>query len=298
MIVCLNGSFLPAGEAHVSPFDRGFMLGDGVYEALRAFDGRIVAGGAHVQRLAASLAATRIGGFDPNQIIPLSRELLEHNGLRDAFLYWQITRGVSIPRAHLPQDGITPTVFGFAVPSASLDEINAPAALRVVTHRDERWLRCDIKSISLLPTVLAKITAADRGADEAILIRRDESDASAGYVTEAGSTNVFFVFDRAGKPEIATPPVSNVMLQGITRDLVLRMEPAIIERTIRADEISEARELILTGTSTFVASIIEVDGHAVGDGSVGPVARRLFAKLKDTTRAGADAQLEYRSWPT
>jgi D-alanine transaminase len=293
LIVHLDGRLCPHAEARLSPFDRGFLFGDGVYEGLRAFGGQVVAQQAHVSRLRASLAGARIDGFDPETLPDLTAELLIANGLDDAFIYWQVTRGVTAPRRHLPQAEIQPTVFGYAVPAVPLAEITAPAEMRVITQRDERWLRCDIKSVSLLPVVLSKMAADEAGAEEALLVR-DAVDGG-GYVAEGGSTNLFCVFGEGDAAQIVTPPVGRLMLQGVTRDLLLDVHHGIVERPIRRAELSQAREVILCGTSTFVAAVTAIDGEPVADGRCGPVTQLLFEKTVQAVQDGTHAKVVYRS---
>jgi len=305
MKVYLNGSFLPAEQAGISPFDRAFLFGDGVYEAMRVFDNVIVSGAAHVARLRASMNAAGITGFNPGDIIPLSRQLLRENNLTNASLYWQVSRGVSMPRRHLPDADITPTVFATATPALSLGEITGPSSLSVVLLPDERRLRCDIKATSLLPVILAKLAADRAGADEALLYREpclhaDEPLSHADLmrrsrVTEAGSCNVFFVFNREKGCEIVTPPVNGTLLQGITRNLVMHLVPEIVERHVYCSEIWDAAEVILTGTTTLVAAVVKINDQLVGNGEAGPVANRLFAKLIDAIRHDVHKEVTYRN---
>jgi D-alanine transaminase len=290
MLVHLNGSLLEEAEARISPFDRGFMFGDGVYEALLAFDGELWCANAHVDRWRRSLESVGITGFDAAELIPRSRDLMAANDLDDALVYWQVTRGVTMPRDHLPRPGIRPTVFGCVQPGRSLASITEPDARRAVTCPDIRWGRCDIKSISLIPAVLAKMQAEASGADEALLVRER---ADGRYVTEAGSTNVMVAFRRGGEVEIATPPADEQILHGVTRRLVMACEPSIVERPIRLEELRDASEVILTGTTTLVAGIVEVDGETVGDGRVGPVTRSLFRQVMTATRDGRHRRLDY-----
>jgi D-alanine transaminase len=295
MIVHLNGSLTPLSRAAVSPFDRGFLFADGVYEGLRAFGGEIVALPAHIARLRHSLVGARIEGFDPDCLGEMSAELLAANDLADAFVYWQVTRGVTAPRQHLPQAEIEPTIFGYCLAAPPLDRIHEPARMQVKLVRDERWLRSDIKSISLLPVVLAKMAARDADADEAVMVREVSDDPEHGFITEGGSTNVFCVFGTLEKPEIVTPPVSRLMLQGVTRNLLLRVHQGIIERPIQRAELSKAHEVILCGTTTFVACVTHIDGEAVNGGRCGPVTRLLFDEMIQAVRDGTHAQVVYRT---
>ncbi|MFG0252137.1 MAG: aminotransferase class IV [Phycisphaerales bacterium JB038] len=293
LIVHLDGRLLPCAEARLSPFDRGFLFGDGVYEGLRAFGGEVVSMQAHVSRLRASLAGARIEGFKPASLPDLTAELLIANGLEDAFIYWQISRGVTSPRHHLPQAEIQPTVFGYAVPAVPLGEITGPSEMQVITQRDERWLRCDIKSVSLLPVVLAKLAAEEAGAAEALMVR--EAADGSGYVAEGGSTNLFCVFGEGEAAQIVTPPIGRLMLQGVTRDLLLHVHHGISERPIRREELREASEVILCGTSTFVAAVTAIDGERVGAGCGGPVTQHLFELAARAVRDGTHAKVVYRT---
>jgi D-alanine transaminase len=281
MLVYLNGEYLQKEDAKVSVDDRGFLFGDGVYEVTRVMRGKIFEEEAHWQRLQNGLSDTRIdaGQLDRGLIREISQHLIVENGFadKDATVYLQITRG-SAPRAHyFPKPPIAPTVYAFAA------GFTIPTQLRhygveAITHPDIRWARCDIKSINLLPNVVAKQHAVEAGAWESVLIRD-------GAITEGSSTNIFGVIDG----ELRTFPKSNYILPGVTRDVLIGIarEEGIPfrERPIYWEEIPRLQELFASGTTTDVQALVKLDGKPVGDGSVGPVTMKLLHALME--RLGA-----------
>lgn len=301
MIVHLNGQLLPRDEAKISPFDRGFVFGDGVYEGLRSIPAN--AGGArviglrpHVRRMQAGLDEAGIV-WDAAAIGPASLELLKANGLREAFVYWQVTRGTPPPgepvRSRAPARGsaMRPTVFGYCVPQPALADITSPPTKRAIVCRDIRWELGHLKSTSLMGNVIMAMKADAAGADEAVLIRaRGEGELSHGLVSEGLATNVVLVVPRPeGGAEIATPSLESApMLSGITRSILLREAPEIVQRPIRSSELDTASELMYVGTTTLVTSITHLDGRPVGEGRPGPVARKLLDVLVEAIREGRD----------
>lgn len=289
MRVHLNGVLVSRSEARIDPFDRGFVFGDGVYEGLRAFRGRVRAIDRHVKRLRESLLAARID-FDAERLGPMSDELLRANGLTDAFLYWQFTRGtpgLGHPvRARVPDGAIVPTVFGYALERPALERCAEPGTTTAAVVEDLRWHRGRVKAISLLGNVMAAMEARERGAEEAIFVRD-------GLVGEATATNVFVVVpDGRGGSEIATPSLESVsILAGVTRDLLLERVGEIVERPVRAEELAGASEILLCGTNTMIASVLKLDGRSVGDGKLGPVARRLARTLVEIVEAELDTRV-------
>lgn len=294
----MNGQIVSAEEARVSPFDRGFIFGDGIYEGLRSVvvDGqrRVVGMQRHARRMAAGLQ--RIGiAWDTGVLARLTDELLDANGLADAFIYWQVTRGVpaldgtQAVRSRVPVGGMRPTVFGYCSPVPALEAFVEPPAKRTCTQEDIRWKLATVKSISLLGNVLCSMGAATDGSDEAILVRER-------LVTEGAYTNVAIVVDRgAGRGvEVATPAAEGgAFLLGVTRQIILERVPArtgisITERAVRAEELATAREVLLWGTTTMVSSVVRLDGRAVGDGRPGPVGKKLLAGLVEVIREGED----------
>lgn len=288
MRVYLNGEFVDAANARVSVFDRAFLFGDGVYEGLRSFDGVVVGLGAHVERMRAGLEETRIQGFDVSELGALSARLLEANGLRDAFLYWQVTRGAPSrfgdgaavrSRAPAASAGFAPTVFGFCYELPGLESYVEPVERSAAVRPDMRWTRGHIKSVSLMGGVLASLEAIEENADDAILVRD-------GWVTEGTATNV--VISKGGC--LYTPPLGGgAILAGVTRRLILEEDSSVESRPISEEELRGADEVMLVGTSTMVVSVTRLDGKRVGSGKVGPGARSLLGSLVRAIRKDVGA---------
>lgn len=290
MLVHLNGRLVDAKEAKISVFDRGFLFGDGVYEGLRTTEshaGPIVIGAEHhTRRLGDGLAEARIMGFDPAMLVPLVRELVAANGLVEAFIYWQVTRGTPSgdagpARPRIARGGFPPTVVGFATPVAAIKDCRTPDVRRIALRPDTRWMRGHLKSISLLGGVLAAYEADEAGAEDAVMVRD-------GLVTEGTATNLFACIDgRLVTPSLESAP----MLAGVTRRLILQADPAIEERAVKVEELHRATELMLVGTKTMVSAVSHIDGRPVSAASApGPVAHRLLEILHRGIRADLDAQ--------
>ncbi len=291
MLIHLNGQLIPRDQARVDPFDRGFLFGDGLYEGLRAFDGHVVGMARHVERLRLGLAEARIP-WNADRMAAVTTELLNANSLRDAFIYWQVTRGVPAPgqpvRARVPTGEVSPTVFGYCLPAPALSVYSEPPMKSATTTRDTRWLRGRVKSISLLGNVIASIEASEAGADDAILIRD-------GLVAEGSSANLVAVVPDGDEGwEIVTPSLDSApMLAGVTRDLILDTHGhnapgsaasglTIIERPLTVGELRRASEVMLLGTLTMVTAITTLDRRVLGDGTPGPAARTLLRTLVAT----------------
>ncbi|MBM4052485.1 MAG: hypothetical protein FJ270_07080 [Planctomycetes bacterium] len=274
MQVWLNGRILPAHEATLSPFDRGFLFGDGIYELVRFFNGVGVGIDAHVARLERSLALTRIGGFDARTFPTLCGDLLAANGLRDAAVYLQVTRGVQQPRAHMPTHGLAPTVFACASACGSIDELATLHAGTAIACADPRWSRCEIKTTSLLGNILVLLDAQDARADEVLLTRH-------GLVGEGAYSNIFANLGGT----LVTPPVDDdpPILHGITRwQLLEEASRAGIPTAVRPmglDELAAASEVFIAASRRLVTPILAIDGRQVGNGAIGPVTKRAFALL-------------------
>ena len=269
MIVYLNGRFLPKEEALVSPDDRGFLFADGVYEVVRCYNGHVFRAEDHLERLARSLQELRIYWPDLSTYASICERLLLDNELEacDATVYLHVTRGVA-PRSHaFPDDPIPSTVYGFA---SSLEPVQEKwdNGVKAILHPDLRWARCDIKSLALLPNLLASQTAKERGVEEAILLRN-------GAVTEGSHTSFCAVFDG----RVVTHPLSNHILGGITRKVVLELCESLaipVEQfPVLQHRLNEADEMMILGTTTEVTGVVRIDNRKVGDGRPGPVTRRL-----------------------
>lgn len=268
--VYLNGTFLPKSDASISPDDRGFLLGDGLYEVTPFYDGVPFGMDGHLARLARGLDWMRIP-VDVPALGEVSRALVARNGLDDAprsLVYLQITRGAA-PRTHyFPEGEVTPTVYGFAKAWSRPSDDVWERGFTAVTVTDRRWSRVDVKTICLLPNVMAFQAARDAGADDAILVRD-------GVAIEGAHQNFWAVLDGT----VVTHPTTNHILPGITRSVVLDLARGaalpVAERPIQVEELAVAEELFFTGTTGEVRPCVRVDGRAVGDGRAGPITRAL-----------------------
>ena len=276
MLVYLNGSYLPADRAQLSPLDRGFVFGDGVYEVWRVVNGRLFEAERHRERLERGLRDLRLGppdGADADGLRTIAERLLRENGLLDghATFYVQVTRGAA-PRTHqFPGAGTRPTVFAYTGALKSLEQERRTGA-RAITHPDVRWLRCDIKTVQLLPNVLAKQAAVEAGAFEAVFIRD-------GIATEGTHSNLFAVVNG----ELRTHPATNLILPGVTREVVLDLARdlgiPVRQQPVIAADLRRVEELFFTGTTTDVLPIVRVDDFAIGTGKPGPIAGALYEAL-------------------
>jgi D-alanine transaminase len=275
MLVYLNGQYLPAREARVSALDRGLIFGDGVYEVWRLVGGQMFEAARHQARLERGLSELRIArpaDGTLERLTAIGERLQAENGLvgGDATLYVEITRGAA-PRTHyFPPADTTPTLLVMVSPfSASESRLTGT---KVITQPDVRWLRCDLKTIQLLPNVLARQAATEAGASEAIFVRD-------GALTEGTHTTVFALLDG----ELRTHPANQRVLPGVTREVVIELAREaglrVTERAIGVSDLPNASELFLTGTTTDVTPVVSVDGRPIGGGAPGPVARALLDRL-------------------
>jgi D-alanine transaminase len=266
--VYLNGEFLPQEQAKVSVMDRGFLFGDGVYEVIPVFGGRCFRLAEHLDRLAYSLRETRIAE-------PLSRaqwqvifeQLIDLYGGGDQALYLQVTRGVAQAREHRFPD-CPPTVFAMSRNLPALPEL-APAPIAAIALADIRWQRCDIKSTSLLGSVLMTQQVLDAGAREAILVRD-------GRVLEGASSNVFAVVDAV----LYTAPKDRNILAGITRDLIVELVQQhgleLREQALAPEQLRAASEIWISSSTREMVPVTLLDGQPVGSGAVGPVFTQVW----------------------
>lgn len=275
--VYLNGTFLPRVEARVSVDDRGFLFGDGVYEVTRAREGRLFEAARHFARLARGLDGIGLAwppGLDPAALTALSERLLRENDLLagDATVYLQFTRGAAERRHAFPPPDTRPTVFLATQRLVVPDELRARGA-SVTAVPDLRWGRCDLKTINLLPNVLAKQRAVSAGAFEAMLVRD-------GVVTEGASSNIFAVLDGV----LRTHPATERILAGITRTVVLELANeiglAVREEPVTWPELERASEVLVTATTADVMPVVDVDKRPVSTGRPGPVGHALHAALR------------------
>jgi D-alanine transaminase len=276
--VYLDGQYVPKDQARISVLDRGFLYADGVYEVTRVFAGRPFLLGRHLARFRRSLREIQLP--EPPAVAELggiSEELIRRNSLREATLYWQITRGAAPRHPSFPTP-TSPTVLAMTVlqPPGELEQ--PMPSLSAVVVEDERWHRCDIKAIALLPNVLAHQSARDAQVDLAILRRQ-------GRITEGSSTSIFVVLDGA----LWTHPADRWILAGVTRSLLLELARkqgiAVREEAVAAKDLSRAQEVLVCSTSMLVAAVTRVDGAVIGAGEPGPVGRRLRAALVQSIHA-------------
>ncbi|MBL8560178.1 MAG: D-amino-acid transaminase [Hyphomonadaceae bacterium] len=273
-VAYVNGSYVRRNAARVHVEDRGYQFADGVYEVWSVLDGSLLDSDGHFARLERSLRELRIRP-------PMTRAALEavlaetvrRNRVHHGILYLQITRGVA-PRDHaFPPEGVTP---GMVVTARSIDrralDARVQSGVAVVTTPDIRWKRCDIKSVALLPNVLAKQTARESGAYEAWLVDAD------GSVTEGASTTAWII-DAAGR--IRTRPLGNDILPGVTRAALLRVamerQIPVIEASFTVSEAQTALEAFISSASGVVVPVVSIDGVQIGDGAPGPITLSLRA---------------------
>ena len=266
-----DGRFLALEDCCISPLDRGFLFGDGVYEVMPVYRGQVFRYQAHMNRFAHSLEQVEIADpYSPERWREILSGLIERSGLSNLVLYVQVTRGVA-PRDHVIADAAAPTVFAMTMPAP----VNGDdAGVSAITAEDTRWSRCDIKSLSLLPNVLLRRQARDHRAWEAILLRD-------GCVTEGAASNVFIVADGA----LATPPEGPRLLSGITRSVVIEIAAACDigceQRALAAAELFSADEVWLTSSTRGIVPVTAIDGNKIGGGEPGPLWRRFSGYLAD-----------------
>jgi D-alanine transaminase len=279
-IVYLNGRFVPEQEAGISPLDRGFLFADAIYEVVRYDRGRPYRLDEHLGRMREGLAAIRIQA-SPDFFPAAAARLLAENGLadKDAFVYAQVSRGAA-PRYHaFPPEGTTPTVFAFA---RATDPPLPPEGSKAILLNDERWGRCDIKSVMLLANVMAAQKAREAGAIDAILVKD-------GFALEATKANLFSVF----RGVLRTAPNGPRILPGVTRsaaiDAARRIGLAVEERALTVEEMYASHEVFLASTTLWTQSIVSVEGRPIGNGKAGSAARMIREALYEEFRAPAAA---------
>lgn len=279
-IAYVNGRYVPHLEARVHIEDRGYQFSDGVYEVIAFFNGRMLDREGHIERLKHSLEALHIdlpmawGAF--NHVM---WETIRRNGLKEGIIYMQVTRGVARRDHPFPKEKVKPalvmTVGRPRWPSAEMVE----KGIKVITVPDRRWQRRDIKSISLLPNILAKQEAMEAGAKEAWQVLEND------VVTEGASTNAYIV---TGEGKLVTHPADETILGGITRDTLLRLAKkagiAVEERPFTKAEACQAAEAFLTSTTMKVMPIVQIDETVIGNGKPGPIALKLLSLYDDYIR--------------
>jgi len=269
MFAYFNGDVIPLEDVKISPFDRGFLFSDGIYEVIRYYPPKLFQIAFHLDRLRGSLDKMKINIIRLDFLEPAIMELLSKNNLLDvpSIAYLQITRGVQFPRRHDYADELTPTVFIYTTELPVKSKIISEG-IKVGLEEDMRWLRCDIKSTSLIANTAAKQRAKENGFDEIIFHRN-------GFVTEGTHSNVCFVKNA----KVVTPPLSNLILPGVTRRTVLQickeLGTEVEEREIQLAELNRFDEVFMTATTAGVVPVIEIDGAKVNDGQPGKITRNL-----------------------
>jgi len=282
-MIYLNGDFLPIEEARVPVLDRGFIFGDGVYEVIPVYSHKPFRLAEHLLRLQHSLDGIRLQNPHSNEEWSgLVEQIIAGNDGDDQYLYLHVTRGVA-RRDHAFPKGVIPTVFIMSNPLLAPPRELFTTGVAAITADDNRWLRCDIKAISLLPNVLLRQMAIDAGAMETVLLRD-------GFMTEGAASNIFLVKDGI----LLAPPKNHLMLPGITYDVVLELAAAekipCEVRGVSEYELRTAQELLLTSSTREIMPITRLDGKPVGEGKPGAMfARlyRLYQSYKQTTMRGS-----------
>ncbi len=281
-IAFVNGAFVPEADATVSIFDRGFLFADGVYEVIALVDGRFVDDGPHLDRLDRSLHEIQLASpMSRAELHAMLVELAERNAVTEGLVYMQVTRGPAERDFAFPAVQ-KPTIVAYARPLPVLEHPRALAGATAVMVPDQRWARRDIKSIALLPQVLAKQAARAADAFEALMVED-------GQLTEGGAATLFMVKDGA----LVTHALGTDVLPGITRERTFALAAThgivIVERSITTSELLAADELFITAATAFIMPIVKVDGVAIGTGAPGPITVQLRADYIASVRHGAAA---------
>jgi D-alanine transaminase len=273
-ICYLNGDYLPLDEACVPVLDRGFIFGDGVYEVIPVYAGKLFRLDHHLQRLSNSLNSIYLSNpLSDEDWSTTLQQVVDRNGDGDQSLYLQVTRGVA-KRDHGFPEATRPTVFVMSNPFKPVDPKLLEQGVAAITLEDIRWQYCHIKSIALLPNILLRQQALEADAAEAILIKQDK-------VTEGAASNVFIVLDGI----LLTPPIGECLLPGITRDLVVELADKNginnEQRDISREELERAEEIWVTSSTREILPVTRLDGNLVGDGNPGPVWEKMYRIYQD-----------------
>ena len=281
-IVYVDGSFVPAAEAKVSVFDRGFLFADGIYEVSAVLDGKLIDNDSHLARLERSVGEIALALPEPlPRIVEIQKELVARNNLADGLVYLQVTRGAVIPRDFAFPKDAKPTLVMFTSAKDIVNAASAKTGIGVITVPDIRWARRDIKSVALLAQVLAKQAAAEAGCAEAWMIED-------GKVTEGGSSSAFILTQ---DDVLVTRQNSSAILPGCTRKAVMKLaeerQLRVEERAFSVSEALAAKEAFITSASLFVQAVVTIDGQTVANGKPGPMTNRLREIYVEFARATA-----------
>lgn len=275
----LNGTFLPLDQAQVSVMDRGFLFGDGIYEVIPVYNGKLFRLAQHLRRLQNSLDGVRIGNpLSDTEWTEVLTELVARNADSKQAVYLQVTRGAAARRDHAFPADTRPTVFAMSTPAPAVSSIASEAGIKAITLPDIRWQKCDIKAITLLPNVLLRQQAIDAETAEAILIRN-------GYATEGAASNLFIVHNGV----LVTPPKGPSLLPGITRDLVLELAAAngipFREAGITEQTLGQAEEIWVTSSTREISPVTHLNDSIVANGQPGPLWQRMIRLYQNYTEA-------------
>ncbi|WNC70338.1 aminotransferase class IV [Thalassotalea nanhaiensis] len=280
-IVFLNDSFMPMDQAKISPMDRGFLFGDGIYEVIPTYNGKMVGFAPHIARMQEGLGLIGINlGWTEAKWRDVVETLIEKNDGGNLGVYLHVSRGADVKRSHAYPENVTPTVYAFAfeIPPANVADKSVTKTYKVNSTEDLRWKRCHIKSTALLGNVMHYQQGFAEGCNETLLFNANNE------LTEASACNVYVIKDGV----IATPPLDNQILPGITRLILLDLlakesSLKVEERPVTMEEVENADEIWLTSSSKEVAPVIEFNGKAVGNGEIGDVwliAQSIFSSGK------------------
>lgn len=272
----IDGHYTLQDEVKISIDDRGYYFGDGVYEVIKVYDGQLFTAKEHIKRLFKSAEKINLVlTYTEEEITQIARELIKKNKLVDGHVYMQVTRGVAVRQHHFPDPTVKAVLTAYTV-EANLPKEDMKNGVAVKSVEDIRWLRCDIKSLNLLGSVLAKQEAKAAGCAEAILHRN-------GVVTEGSSTNMFGIKDGVVK----THPVTNLILEGITRQVVLEvceeLNISVEEKAFTLEEAFAMDEFFYTSTTAEVMPVVKIDDSIIGDGQSGAITKKIqaaFAKKR------------------
>jgi len=270
-LAMIDGAIRPFEELEPAYLDRGIFFGDGVYEVLRSYDGRIFALEEHLRRFAGSLAAIGIAGVGMDLIRSRVLKAFEAAGIANAKIYFHVTRG-SAPRNHLPEANLQPNFF-LTITELPDNPASKANGIAVSTHPDWRWKRCDIKSLNLLPNILARSDAAKKGCGEAIFVD------DAGLITEGAGSAFFAITGQA----LQTAPLTANVLPSITRDFVVKAAEKVglqvVEKSLTPQQASAADELFIAVTTQDIVPVVKFDGKVIADGKPGKYVKLLIRQF-------------------
>tara|TARA_B100000686_G_scaffold344512_1_gene427275 strand:+ start:883 stop:1737 length:855 start_codon:yes stop_codon:yes gene_type:complete len=273
-MIYLNGSFIPIEDAYISVLDRGFIFGDGVYEVIPVYSQVPFRLNQHLCRLQESLDKIQLENpYTTHEWVELIDKIITNNDGNDQYIYLHITRGIA-ERNHIFPKKVKPTIFIMSSPLVVTSEELAMVGVSAITASDNRWLSCDIKAISLLPNVLLRQKAVESNATETVLLRD-------GFLTEGSASNIFIVKDKL----LLAPPKSNLMLPGITYDVILELAEkykiAHEVRDISENDLRSSDEILLTSSTKEIMPIIFLDGKKIGGGKPGDIFKNLYRHYQD-----------------